>query len=520
MSLRKDILDLASQLIPTRTRIVVRGSQQPAAVAHTLSVDTLHGYLRSAEQGDTADLFALYRDIIGSHAHTQAEFGKRKLAVLREPFSLTPADPEDDAQAAHTKAVLNHLADRTDWLRSMSHLLDSSLFPISLLERWYKPSAKPGWRYEIDGIKAVPNTHLSWPDGVISLRDTDPTGQFTGTYTQPDPRLYITHQGNLLTAVPDWWGGPARAIVFWWLFATMGRDWWARFMDRFGSPFLEGSYSSNDDRSRWELENAFSAATRLFGIVVSNETQVKVHQVNTQQGGDAFESFHAVANREISKLIVGQTLSAEGQNLGLGGGQAGVQSDVRDDIRQFDALCLAQTVRTQILAPLWRLNGWTLPMPHVSFGALSTEDAEVNGELLATLFQAGIEPTDEALKTISRRLGFGLQRTAPVSPGTPVPLSSPAPKNITLLPTVSRRAARQRQARGAVDALVQRSTPKLARLMANRAEDLQAAILASDSPEDAASRIAALTASFDPSEAGELIEHVLTSAAVNAVIAS
>ncbi len=535
MSLKTSIISLAANLVPTQTRVIVRGRQQPPVVAHTLDVDALHATLRSAEQGYTDRLFALYRDIISSHAHTQAEFSKRKLAVLGQPFTLTSINPKDPAQEAHTQMLRDHLADRTEWIKAMSHALDSVLYPISLLERWYQLSDKPGWRYEIGGIKAVPHIHLAWPFGNFSIRDTDEWGVFTGTYLEPDPRLHFSHQGHLLASVPDWWGGPMRAILFWWLFATMDRDWWVRFLDRFGSPFLQGSYDPSDERGRYELESAFSAATKLFGIVTSNDTEVKLHQANTSQGGDAFEKFHSVANEEISKLIVGQVSSANTKNVGLSGsGQATAQADVRDDIRQYDSHALAATVKTQLLMPLWKINGWSMPMPHVSFGAIESKDKALDGQLISSLYTAGIELSDEGLNEVSRNVGFGLQRVAappavhgmpsfpgqpgqPGHQGQPVALSASA---APLMPSVSRRAARQRQARGAVDALVRRASPKLARMMQARAEDFHAAILSADSPEAAASAIAALTAAYDPTECGQLIQDILTSAAVNAAIAS
>ena len=47
---------------------------------------------------------------------------------------------------------------------------------------------------------------------------------------------------SLLTSVPDNWGGPMRSIIFWWLLGHMGRDWWARYLDKYGSPFVVGKY--------------------------------------------------------------------------------------------------------------------------------------------------------------------------------------------------------------------------------------------------------------------------------------
>jgi phage gp29-like protein len=511
MSLQTEIRNLLTNLLPpARTRVIIRGSQQPPALAHTLDVDAIHGILRSAEQGETTRLFALYRDIVVGHAHTQGEFSKRKLAVLGEPITLIPHDPEDPTAAAHCQAVQNHLTSQPAWINWLAHNLDSTLYPVALSIRTYQPSYLPGWRYQLNTLQHIPHIHLTWPDGILSIRETDDDGRFTSAHYTPDPRTHIIHRGHLLTSVPDWWGGPMRAIVFWWLFATMDRDWWARYLDRYGAPFLVGRYPEADDGARWSLQDAFSAATRLFGLVVSNETQIEMHQANSAAAGDAFEKFHHVANREISKLILGQTSSAEIQTSGLGDSQGAAQAAVRDDIRKFDAVMLAHTVRTQILAPLWSVNGWTIPLPNVSFGAVAIEEAAVNGALVSSLAQAGLIPTDDGIEVLSKRVGFNLQR-AP-QPALPLALSATPAPHVT-------RAARQQQARRAVAAMIATATPPLARIMRTQALALAAAIETAETPIDAASAVAALAASYDPALATDLIAATLAATSANAVLA-
>ena len=521
MSLRTQISEYLAKLLPTKTRLIVRGKQQPAASAHLMDVDVMHGHLRSAEAGDTTPLFGLYRDILASHAHTQGEFNKRKLAVLGEPLTLTAKNGEDPAEVAWVAELQTQLEDRPGLMDFLSHCLDATMYPVSLSERTYQPSSRPGWRYELGAILPVPHIHLAWPYGEFSIKETDDDGNFLGTFSRPSPVRYICHKGHLLTSVPDYWGGPMRALVFWWLFATMDRDWWARFLDRFGSPFLVGKYDEADDGARYSLESAFSSATRLFGMAITKDTEVSMHQANSVGGGEAFENFQTFANGEISKLIVGQPGSASSKNPGLGGdGQAQAQSEVRDDIKKYDSARLAHTIRTQVLKPLAQINGWTYDLPSVSFGVISEEEADLTGELMASLFQAGLEPDDEGVKTLSKKLGLSLRRiqTLPAIPGTR-PVALAARPGFPLLPAVARRAARQRQARGAVDALVAGASPQLARLMSDRAQEIADAIDAADSPEAAAASVAALAASYDPGAASDLVRSVLTSAAVNAVLA-
>jgi len=519
MQLTSDIASLIGGLIPTKTKYVLRGRQQAPSLAQTMDVDAIHGILRAAESGDCIRLFALYRDVISSYSHLQSEFSKRKLAVLADPISLLPVNAKDLVQIALAKAVEAHLVDRPNWIDFLSHNLESVLYPVSLSERLYCASAKPGWRYEIAQLKPVPAIHLAWPEGELSIRATDDLGNFTGSFETPDLRQHIVHRAHLLSSVPDWWGGPFRAVLFWWFFATADRDWWARFLDRFGAPFLEGRYNSGDERGRYELQDAFSAATRLFGIVVSDEAEVKMHQANTSQGGDAFEQFAQFANREISKLVLGQTSSADVQQAGLnGGGQGKAQEGVRDDIRRFDATRLAHTIRTQVLVPLWQLNGWDIPIPAVTFGAISDDQTEITADLLTSLSAAGLELTEDGLNTVSERLGVGLRFVQARPVASPFALSAIPTRRPALLPSVSRRAARQQQARRAVDALALSTAPKLARILAARSAEFAEAIESADSPQEAADNIAALAAAYDPGTAADLLEAFLSAASVNAAL--
>jgi hypothetical protein len=71
------------------------------------------------------------------------------------------------------------------------------------------------------------------------------------------------------------------------------------------------------------------------------------------------------------------------------------------------------------------------------------------------------------------------------------------------MPSVARRAARQRQARRAVDSLVADASPRLARLMPDHHQQIADVIESSDSPESAAASVAALAASYDPGLAAD-----------------
>ncbi len=497
---------------PTPRRVILGSSHEPTAIAQTIDAGRLHDILRSAEAGDMSDFFALARDVTAGHGHTLAEFGKRKLAVLAKAQGIAAKDRKDPRQRLIADQLNDHLDSLSTWLPGMVHLLDSTIYPVAVLEKFWKTSDRPGWRFELEELRPVPYRAFDFTLGYLRIRDLDENGAPLGTFHDLDPLRYVVHRGHLLTSTPDTWGGPLRAILFWWLFAVMDRDWWARFLERFGAPFMEGTYDRTDDNSRMLLERAFSAATRLFGIAVPDGASVKIHQANTSQGGDAFEQFHSVANQEISKIILGQTLSAQGQNLGLGGGQAAIQGDVRDDIRVFDALLLGATVRTQIFASLIHLNGWQIESPRITWGG----ELEINAEMLKSLREAGLDFTDEAIETISKQTGIELVRaTSPAQPAQPTPplgqlsaLASPPPGDPL--------ADRSSRARAATDRLASSAAVTLSEDLGRMLRPLATLVGEATSLSDLEARLKAAIPSLDYNQAASVAEGVLVSSSANA----
>jgi phage gp29-like protein len=242
------------------------------------------------------------------------------------------------------------------------------------------------------------------------------SGTILPTSREPSPDRYIIHRGHLLST-PDNWGGPMRSILYWWLLGTMSRDWWARFLDRYGSPFIVGHYPSGDDKSRNVLKSAFSFATKLGGLVVTDKTRVEIIQAASASTGDAYEKFITICNREKSKLILGQTLSADAQPTGLGSGLSTLQEGVRQDIRMWDAATLADTLRLQLFDQYMEINGLYGMTPTLTWGSVSTAELKGKADMLVSLKAAGYRLTDDELGILSEEIGMSLERDPSAATG-------------------------------------------------------------------------------------------------------
>lgn len=394
------------RLTPISTR-----DERPMMTAG-LDADQVAGIIRASENGNSARFWDLCRSVILADGHIQAELFKRKNAVLGDDLIVTPWDksnPSDVEAADAVEAMLTNISGLFD---VNSHLMEAVIFPLSIVEKVFGPAdpAHPelGRRYALKELVAVPHRLIGWDVNghpVVTER-----GELGGFQNVPplDKDRYIVHRGHLLSA-PDRFGGPMRAIFFLWLLSAMSTTWWARYLERYGAPFIVGRVDSEDDRDRRVLESAISLATQLGGLVVSNVSTVDLKEA-ARDSGAGFEAFKAHCRREISRLILGQTLSSEASPTGLGSGVAGLQGDVRDDIRKFDSRRMGTTLREQLVEQWLRLNGYTGRAPTLSFAGDTTEEVKRTAELLGNLSSANLEPTDDALGPIGERIGFPIQR--------------------------------------------------------------------------------------------------------------
>lgn len=510
---------------PRRYGLFPVGEERRKSEADYLTADMMHAIINEAESKHPQRLFRLYDDLVFRDSHVQTEFAKRLIAVSGDPDVLTKVDdsPEAAEMVDRYKQLIKDLG--INFINLKLHLLKSCLWPVSVAEKFYKPSERDGWLYTFGGFRSVDATALKYddPDGIMRIAVGD---TLTPEYIVPTSDNYIIHRGHVLADSPDYWGGPAKSLLFWWLFKTYDRDWWVDFLERWGQPFLKGTYDSSDPESKYSLTSAFQAAKRLFGIAVSQGTEVEVVQVATGNA-DTFDKFFALCNAEISKLIVGQTISSTAADVGLGGGQASVHEAVRQDFRQFDCLLLSHTIRDQVFVPLARLNGWNPDLcPYITFGGgISDAEKTAFGTLLASLSQANLEVTDEGITTISEKFGVQLQRKPAVeapafgggggfgfsaAQGTPFSASTRDRSNSNIRQSAT-------EAQTATDKICERTLDPYRKALGTQYKPILQAIQSSKTRADFLSRLKALDLPLSP-DAVNALEGAMSAAAANGIL--
>lgn len=414
-----DLKDLFTSFLRARAPQVLPRQMNPLyhrpTQAQNYDAEYVASIILDAQNGDITPLLLFYRDMESACPTIMSAIATRKLAVMGQGFNIVP--PENSGSAGQKVAdAVKAMLERSDgFVDACTWLLHGTVWPASIVERRWMPGTAGEWSHP--EFRLVPLELFDFTQRTLRLKDIGTSGQPLTTTHPPAANRYIVHRGHMLLA-PDNWGGPLRALVFWFLFATQDREWWARFLERFGAPFLTGYYDRNDEESRALLERAFQEATRIFGIVATKETQVQISEASGKaDASSAFQMFHDTAKKEMLLVILGQTLSGNSEATGLGSGNADLQGQVRTEYKLWDAFKLGQTIRSYVIKPWMRLNGIDGPVPQITFGGVDPAMFTAMAGLIKAASDAGLELEDDSIQVFNRQAGMNFRRKAAPAPG-------------------------------------------------------------------------------------------------------
>ncbi|WP_168377680.1 phage portal protein family protein [Acinetobacter cumulans] len=151
--------------------------------------------------------------------------------------------------------------------------------------------------------------------------------------------------------------GKALLATLYWLFffKQNGFKFWAKFLERFGTPILLGKCKDTETE---DMNRALLNAHAQSVLSIDSEDDVQVLGTSGTSGtaGAAFESFNNQLVRQIQKVILGQTLTSGTDGVGSRAlGQ--VHENVRMDKLKSDIRLVTPTLQAVVNA-LCTLNGW------------------------------------------------------------------------------------------------------------------------------------------------------------------
>ncbi|GEM_PF-493918 len=531
---------------------------EPSNITQDITANDIQNAIREAENGQTYNLFRLYRDVLLSDNHIQAEINTRKLALLAQPLAIMPADKDNPDDVALAAAFTRAKSDCANWRDGLVALMDSNCgWPVSIVEKIMQPAGEPAgdepqlqftlarlvpvnpqalcyqWAYQLGGFGSgtassiqqiqTPANGLNQAPYIMDLNRWEPylklwpigeNGRiiYDATHAEYlDRTRHMVHRGHLLTGFRDNWGGPFRAILFWWYFRNLGREWFARFMERFGSPFPVGYTDATDAAAVALLREAFDLARSIGGLVVDESSRIDLKEAMVAGGADGHKTFHDLCNNEISKLITGLDSGSKPHGLNAGANQ--MQQSVREDYRMFDQSSLSETVIQQLVIPFRDMNGLK-GMIKLVWGGLSDVDAKMFADFLMAMSTAGWTPTDDAIPTVEERTGIPFERIIPPAPLDPgfggTSSTSPQNKNSKKPTPFTVFSVGDPQPKPTpIDSIVEKHSAALAAAFRGALAPVRQIVLSSTSRADCEAKLKLFYADWQPQRVQEILEEAL-----------
>jgi phage gp29-like protein len=218
------------------------------------------------------------------------------------------------------------------------------------------------------------------------------------------PYKFVTHFAKAKAGLPIR-GGLARAAGWAYLFKNYVLKDWITFTEVFGQPLRVGKYHPGaSEQDKLALLNAVSRIGIDAAAIMPESMVIEFTEAHQDGSAELYERFCEYLDAQVSKAVLGQTLTTEMPNAGGSRAAAQVHEGVRRDILNADARRLAATLARDLVRPIVELNmGPQARYPKIELGLPDDSDVKVFAEVIAMLADRGLRVGQ---KTILDKLGI------------------------------------------------------------------------------------------------------------------
>jgi phage gp29-like protein len=356
----------------------------------------------------------IYQDL-ARDGHAGAVLRKRRNAVVAREYQVEPGGeaPADVLAAELVKAALKRI--RFD--RACRGLLGAVLTGISVAEIMWEAA-----EIEVDGTRRTwivpadirvrnPRRFAFHRDGSLRLLTRE---NRTQGIPVPDRKFILVRYWA--EENEDAYGRGLGYDLFWPVFFKRnGVALWNALLEKHGQPFVYAEYpngTSDGDVDR--LVTMIQGIARGAGVAVPSGTLIKMLEISKTGTADMHKELVQAMNAEISKIVLGETLTTE---MGQNGARAASEThnDVRTELADADADMLSEELNESLLRWIVELNLPGAAQPMVWRKAPEEPDLVASATLDEKLFKVGYEPTEEL---VLERYGPGYRRIAGAQPAT------------------------------------------------------------------------------------------------------
>jgi phage gp29-like protein len=459
-----------------------------------LTPEKLTSILQVAEYGDPYLYLELAEAMEEKDLHYLSVIGTRKHAIAALDFTVMAASQSKEDLMARDLVNEQLLEGELDLPSAVTDQLDALGKGFSVLEiiwdgieQWWPRQLKwrdPRW-FAFDWISGeqtlvrtlkTEGQNVGGPGTMNFLvRDTS-SGQQIGIQpaTAPlEPFRFCTHFAKAKAGLPIR-GGLARAAAYSYLFKNYILKDWVTFAEAYGQPLRLGKYGPGASaQDKQQLLNAVMNIGTDCAAIIPESMMIEFIKADMNASTELFERFLEYTDKQVSKAVLGQTMTSDvPKSGGLGGaGAAKVHDMVRHDIADDDARKLAKTWNRDLVKPIVDINlGPRRSYPQIMIGFPDEENLEMLGKSLSVFVDRGLRVKQQE---IAAKFGIELGKEDddilhPVTkateqltpPGAPTDTDDSGEAGTAARPTEDARFAARRGDRSGQDA-IDRFTEKL-----------------------------------------------------------
>ena len=317
-------------------------------------------------------------------SHLESVWSVRCAATSGAEWFMGPGDDSSSAEET-AKAFAEELKDM-DVPRIIEEMMDAVAYGYSPIEVLW--AAKEG-RWGISNLVGKPPQWFEFNQANKLVLKTG----VLGTEELPENRfLLVQHRPSYANP----YGVKVFSKCFWPVtFKKNGFRWWTVFTEKYGGAFLLGKYPSNaGDKFKNELLEALEKMASDAVAIAPEGSEISITSASDKRGGsDVHSAYIQMANAEISKAVLGQTLTTE---IGEKGSYAAATAHnlVREDIAAADRRRISAAFNR--LAAVYTFYNFGAEAPPPLFQFVKDEDLQSDrAERDVKLYQVGWRPTKE-----------------------------------------------------------------------------------------------------------------------------
>jgi len=303
----------------------------------------------------------IYKELL-CDSHVFACVQSRKAGVLSLDWDINRGlDKDENAE------LIYNLLKKLDIQKLISDILDSTQFGFQPLEIMWKRD-KSGHILPEKIVSKPPEWFCFDDDNNLKFRTKE---NYFGELL-PEKKFLLA-QNNPSYNNP--YGERTLSRVFWSVtFKKGGLKFWVVFTEKYGMPHLIGKHPRGASKEETNtLADMLEEMVQDAIAVIPDDSSVEIQEANKSSSAEIYEKLIDKMNSEISKAILGQTLTTE---MGATGSYAAANThmQVRQDIIDADKK-LVESVINQLIQWIYELNFSTNEIP--VFEMFAPEDVDL-----------------------------------------------------------------------------------------------------------------------------------------------